>query len=377
MIKFIDLKTQQIKIRSKVENKIKKILDHGQYILGPEVDELQSKLSKFCGSRYVLCCSSGTDALLLGLLGLGLKPGDGVLVPSFTFASSAEVMPLLGAIPIFVDVDKSNFNISANSIQAGIDTAKKKKINLKGIMTVGLFGQPCNMDEINKIANKNQLWVLDDAAQSLGATFKGKPVGNLAKVTATSFFPSKPLGCYGDGGAIFTNSKKIYDIAYSTHLHGMGKDRYTYERLGMNGRMDSIQAAIIIEKLKIFQSELKLRNKVANQYIKVFTELKTKITLPKIISQCTSNWAQFTIILPNSINREALREKLSKKQIPTAIYYPIPLHKQKPYKNFPVSVDGLKNTEYLCKNVISLPMHPYLTFKEITFICKNIHQLIN
>ncbi len=377
MIKFIDLQTQQLKIRSKVENRIKKILDHGQYILGPEINELQNKLSRFCNSKYVLCCSSGTDALLLSLLGLGVKPGEGILVPSFTFASSAEVVPLLGAIPIFVDVDKSSFNISTNSILEGIKSSKKHNINLKGIMTVGLFGQPCEMDEINKIAKNNNLWVLDDAAQSLGSTYKGVPVGNLAKVTATSFFPSKPLGCYGDGGAIFTNNKKIYEIAYSAHLHGMGKDRYTYERLGMNGRMDSIQAAILIEKLKIFNSELKLRSKVSKQYIKVFTELNTEINLPKLISNSTSNWAQFTIVLPQRVNRELLREKLSLKQIPTAIYYPIPLHKQKPYKNFPICCDGVKNTEFLCKNVISLPMHPYLTLEQITYICKNIHQLLN
>tara|TARA_B100001175_G_scaffold126284_1_gene107426 strand:- start:218 stop:928 length:711 start_codon:yes stop_codon:yes gene_type:complete len=233
------------------------------------------------------------------------------------------------------------------------------------------------MSEINKIAKNNNLWVLDDAAQSLGATFNGTPVGNLAEVTATSFFPSKPLGCYGDGGALFTNNKKIYEVAYSAHLHGMGKDRYTYERLGMNGRMDSIQAAVLIEKLKIFRTELNLRNKVAKQYVKIFTELKTKITLPKLISNSTSNWAQFTIVLPKKVDRNLLIKKLSIKQIPTAIYYPIPLHKQKPYKNFPISSDGLKNTNFLSKKVISLPMHPYLSLDQITYVCKNIHLLIN
>ena len=377
MIKFIDLQSQQKIIRNKLETRIKKVLDHGQFIQGPEIQELQERLSKLAHAKYVLCCSSGTDALLLSLLGLGFKPREGVIVPSFTFASSAEVVPLLGGVPIFADVDKSSFNICPDSIIKSIETAKKNKIKVKGIMTVGLFGQPSNMSSIKNIAKYEKLWILDDAAQSFGAQYKKTPVGSLAEVTATSFFPSKPLGGYGDSGALFTNKKSVYDIAYSSHLHGMGKNRYEYERLGINGRIDTIQATILIEKLNIFNKELIKRELVAKEYKKNFADLNTNIQLPAIIPGATSTWAQFTIILPEKINRDLFQKKLSSKNIPTAIYYAKPLHKQKPYKFYPISIDKLKNTEYLSKNVISLPMHPYLSKKEISYICENVHNIIN
>ena len=253
MIPFIDLKSQQEKIRSKIDKRIKTVLDHGQYILGPEVKELEKKLGFFAKSKYVLCCSSGTDALLLALLGLGLKPGEGVIVPAFTFASSAEVMPLLGAIPIFIDVDRDTFNLDPTKLDNALRTAYKLGINVKGIMPVGLFGQPADMDPINNFAKDHNLWVLDDAAQSFGSKYNNNPVGSLCEVSATSFFPAKPLGCYGDGGALFTNNKEIYEIANSSHVHGMGKVRYEYDRIGMNARISTIQAAILLEKLDIFQ----------------------------------------------------------------------------------------------------------------------------
>ena len=246
MIKFVDLKKQQSLIKNKIINRINNVLDHGQYIMGPEISELQKKLAIFSENKYVLCCSSGTDALLLGLLGLGLKPQEGVILPSFTFASTAEVVPMLGGIPLFSDVNKNSFNLFPDGILRSIETAKKYNIKLKGIITVGLFGQPCDMNEINNIAKKYKLWVLDDSAQSFGAKYKNRPLGVFSDVSTTSFFPAKPLGCYGDGGALFTDNKKIFEIAYSSHLHGMGKDRYSYERIGLNGRMDSIQAAVLL-----------------------------------------------------------------------------------------------------------------------------------
>ena len=374
MIPFIDLKAQQNLIRNKIEERIKAVLDHGQYILGPEVKELEKKLSIYTGAKYVLCCSSGTDALLLALLGLKLKAGEGVIVPAFSFASSAEVMPLLGAIPIFIDIENETFNLDPSKLADAFKTATEMGIKVKGIMSVGLFGQPADMKPINEFAKNNNLWVLDDAAQSFGGKYYGNNVGNLCEVSATSFFPAKPLGCYGDGGAIFTNDPEIYEIANSSHVHGMGKNRYEYDRIGMNARMSTIQAAILLEKLEIFPSELNKRQAVANNYHKHLNDLNLKIKLPLLKSKFISSWAQYTIILPDNINRDKLQESLKFKDIPTAVYYPIPLNEHKPYKNYPVSKSGLINTNYLARNVLSLPMHPYLSEDDIIYISKNIYE---
>ena len=374
MIPFIDLKAQQKLIRDKIDERIKIVLDHGQYILGPEVKELERKLSIYTNSEFVLCCSSGTDALLLALLGLKLKAGEGVIVPAFSFASSAEVMPLLGAIPIFIDIEDDTFNIDPSKLADTFNTATEMGIIVKGIMSVGLFGQPADMDPINEFAKNNNLWVLDDAAQSFGGKYHGNNVGNLCEVTATSFFPAKPLGCYGDGGAIFTNDPEIYEIANSSHVHGMGKSRYEYDRIGMNARISTIQAAILLEKLEIFPSELNKRQAVANNYYKHLNDLNLKIKLPLLKSKFISSWAQYTIILPDNINRDKLQESLKFKDIPTAVYYPIPLNEHKPYKNYPVSKSGLINTNYLARNVLSLPMHPYLSEDDIIYISKNIYE---
>ena len=374
MIPFIDLKAQQKLIREKIDERIKIVLDHGQYILGPEVKELERKLSIYTNSEFVLCCSSGTDALLLALLGLKLKAGEGVIVPAFSFASSAEVMPLLGAIPIFIDVEDDTFNLDPRKLADAFNTATEMGIIVKGIMSVGLFGQPANMDPINEFAKNNNLWVLDDAAQSFGGKYHGNNVGNLCEVTATSFFPAKPLGCYGDGGAIFTNDPEIYEIANSSHVHGMGKNRYEYDRIGMNARISTIQAAILLEKLEIFPSELIKRQVVANNYYKHLNNLNLKIKLPLLKTKFISSWAQYTIILPDNINRDKLQESLKSKNIPTAVYYPIPLNEHKPYKNYPVSKSGLINTNYLARNVLSLPMHPYLSEDDIIYISKNIYE---
>ena len=376
MIPFIDLKTQQQKIRSKIDERIKKVLDHGQYILGPEVKELEKQLGVFSNSKYVLCCSSGTDALLLALIGLKLKQGEGVIVPAFTFASSAEVMPLLGAVPVFVDVNPNTFNIDSNNLIDALNTANQSGVKVKGIMAVGLFGQPSDMDEIKKFAKKHGLWVLDDAAQSFGSTFNRKSVGSLCEVTATSFFPAKPLGCYGDGGALFTNNHEIYEIANSCHVHGMGKKKYEYERIGMNARMSTIQAAILLEKLAIFPSELKKRQTVANYYNLHLKKLELDIQLPTLYAKATSSWAQYTIVLPKTVNRDKLQKNLSSQGIPTAVYYPIPLNEQEPYKNYPVANNELPITKLLSKSVISLPMHPYLSEDDVIFISKNINKMI-
>ena len=377
MMDFIDLKKQQETIRSNIDDRISKVLNHGQYILGPEVKELEDELSLFTKSKYVLCCSSGTDALLLGLISLGLKPNEGVIVPSFTFASTAEAICMLGGVPFFSDVKIDTFNICEKSILNCVKKAKQLGITLKGIITVGLFGQPSDIDNIKEVANTNKLWILDDAAQSFGSVYKNKISGNLCDISATSFFPAKPLGCYGDGGALFTNNEHYYKIAYSAHLHGMGSSKYEYERIGMNGRIDTIQAAILIEKLKIFKSELIKRDELAQFYKKQFLDLDTNIELPEVILGAKSSWAQFTIKLPKNSDRDFFQIKMKEKEIPTAIYYPIPIHCQKPYKKFPISSDNLTNTDILSKCVISLPMHPYLSFENIEYISKVAHEIIN
>ena len=376
MMDFIDLKQQQKLIRDKVDKRISKVLDHGQYIQGPEIKELENELSLFSKSKFVLCCSSGTDALVLGLIALGLRPNEGVIVPSFTFASTPEAVCMLGGTPFFSDVKLDTYNICEESIIKSINKAKKLGINLKGIITVGLFGQPSDMDKIIEVANSNKLWVFDDAAQSFGAKYKDKISGNLCEISATSFFPAKPLGCYGDGGALFTNDESFYKIAYSSHLHGVGNNKYEYDRIGMNGRIDTIQAAILLEKLKIFNSELLKREEVANSYIDRFLDLNTNIKLPEILKGIKSSWAQFTIQLPSNCNRERFQSLMRDKNIPTAIYYPIPIHCQKPYANFPVSPDGLQNTMHLSNCVISLPMHPYLTPENIDYISKTVDEII-
>ena len=376
MIPFIDLKTQQKHIRSKIDKRIKRVLDHGQYILGPEVKELENELSKFSNSKHVLCCSSGTDALLLALLGLKLQPGDGVIVPSFTFASSAEVMPLLGAVPIFIDVEETTFNLDPTKLKDTLDTANEMGVKVKGIMSVGLFGQPADMKPIKDFAIKNDLWVLDDAAQSFGGEYDNQKVGNLCEVTATSFFPAKPLGCYGDGGAIFTNDEEIYEIANSSHVHGMGKTRYEYDRIGMNARMSTIQAAILLEKLEIFPGEIKKRQEVVDNYNKHLSKLNLGLKLPYLKDKFKSSWAQYTVILPDDINRELLQEKLKLKNVPTAVYYPIPLNEHKPYNQYPISNAGLETTYKLSKTVLSLPMHPYLEEKDIIYITQSISEAI-
>lgn len=374
---FIDLKEQQKLIRKNIDTRISNVLNHGQYIQGPEVKELEKELSDFSGSEYVLCCSSGTDALLLGLIALGLKPNEGVIVPSFTFASTAETVCMLGAVPFFSDVKLDSYNICEQSVLKCIDESRNLGIKVKGIISVGLFGQPCDMDKIKDLAKTNDLWILDDAAQSFGSTYKNKISGNLSEITATSFFPAKPLGCYGDGGALFTNEEHFYKIAYSSHLHGMGSNKYEYDRIGMNGRIDTIQAAILLEKLKIFKSELNLRNEIAQQYKNKFLDLKTNIKLPTVIPDATSSWAQFTIQLPIKYDRIKFQTKMKEKNIPTAIYYPIPLHCQKPYKNFPISSDDLENTNYLSKCVVSLPMHPYLSSENINYISETVNEIIH
>lgn len=354
-IAFIDLAAQQRRIEKEVKQAINTVLAHGQYISGPEVKKLETELAKHSGAKHAVGCSSGTDALVLPLMALGVGPGDAVFVPSFTFAATAEAVALVGATPVFVDCLAATYNMDAKSLEAAVDMIKKEgKLRPVGVIAVGMFGQPADFAKIDVIAAKHGLWTMDDAAQSYGAALGNRRVGTLAKVTTTSFFPAKPLGCYGDGGAIFTDDDTIADILRSLLVHGKGTDKYDNVRIGMNGRLDTMQAAILLEKMKIFDEEIELRDKVYKRYN---AGLKGVAGVPSIIDGGTSVWAQYTITVPN---RDAVAAKLKTAGVPTAIYYPKPLHQQTAYKHYPVAPGGLPVSDDLAGKVLSLPMHPYL-----------------
>lgn len=356
-IAFIDLHAQQQRIRKRIDARIKTVLDHGAYIMGPEVKELEERLSVFCGATYTLSCANGTDALALVLMAKGIGEGDAVFVPTFTFAATAEVVAWVNATPIFIDSDPDTFNMCPKSLDQGIQKAITLGLIPKVIIPVDLFGLPADYDTLQKIADIHNLWILDDAAQGFGGTYKGRSIGTFGLATTTSFFPAKPLGCYGDGGAVFTDDKKLFDIMKSLRVHGQGNDKYDNVRIGMNGRLDTLQAAILLEKLAIFKDEIRLRNAVAQGYTKA---LKDHVKVPLIPEGLTSTWAQYTIILPEHVNRDAVITYLKKDGIPTAIYYPLPLHQQQAYKHYPRAQESLNVAENFAKNVLSLPMHPYL-----------------
>lgn len=373
-IHFIDLEAQQAKIRSQVDQAIKQVLDHGIYIMGPEVAEFEKNLGTFCGAKYNLSCSNGTDALAFGLMAFGIEPGDAVFVPSFTFAATAEVVTWFGATPIFIDVLEDTYNMDPRSLEKGIALAKKLSLTPKGIIPVDLFGLPADYDAIEAIAKAHSLWVMADAAQSFGASYKGRQVGTLGEIATTSFFPAKPLGCYGDGGAVFTNNDEYAAVMRSIRVHGQGSDKYDNVRVGMNGRLDTLQAAILLQKLAIFPEEIKARNLVAQRYQKGLHDV---VKTPSVPEGLTSVWAQYTVQLPENIDRKQLISKLQEAKIPSVVYYVKPLHLQTAYKHYP-SVDGhLPVSEKLAECVLSLPMHPYLQEKVQDYIIEGFRDSIS
>jgi len=355
-IPFIDLAAQRNRLGRVVDDAIARVLAHGQYVMGPEVRMLEADLSRFCGAKEVISCSNGTDALALILRAKGIKAGDAVFCPSFTFAATAEVVAWFGATPMFVDVFPDTFNIDPNSFERGIASAKQLGLNPACVIPVGLFGQPADFDAIEPICAKHKIWILDDATQSFGATYKRRKIGTFGTATATSFFPAKPLGCYGDGGAIFTDDKDLAEVLRSLRNHGQGTDKYDNTRIGINGRLDTIQAAILIEKLKIFADEIEKRQVIARRYN---DGLKDVATVPRVMDDCVSTWAQYTIKIGKG-RRDAVAAALKERGIPTAIYYPKPLHQQTAYKHYPSAGNGLPGSDVIAQEVLSLPMHPYL-----------------
>lgn len=373
-IDFVDLATQQKKIRSELDLAISRVLDHGGYIMGPEVYAFEKQMSDFCKTKHAITCANGTDAIALGLMAKDVGAGDAIFVPSFTFVATAEVVVWFGATPIYVDVCEDTYNMCPESLNLAIKTARDLKLNPKGIIAVDLFGQPADYDAIDIIAKQNNLWLICDAAQSFGATYKGRDVGSIGDMTTTSFYPAKPLGCYGDGGAIFTQDDHLADIIKSVRVHGQGSHKYDNIRIGMNGRLDTLQAAILIEKLKIFPKEIQARQGAANYYTEHLQDL---VSCPKVLPNTTSVWAQYTFRLPKSVNRNELMTKLKTFGIPTVVYYPIPLHQQTAYKKYPVA--GLKSlpvSEALAQDVLSLPISGYISRETQDFVIENLRDCL-
>lgn len=366
-MEFIDLKKQYEVLKDNIDKNILKVLHDGKYIMGDEVKELEANLANYVGVKYCATCANGTDALQIALMCYGIKPGDCVFVPSFTFFSTAEIVSLLGATPIFVDVDERTFNMNPDSLEDAIKNVKKEgKLNLRGVIAVDLFGLPADYDKIRKIAKENDLFLVEDGAQGFGGNINDKRACSFGDISTTSFFPAKPLGCYGDGGAIFTDNEELYNLITSIRVHGKGTEKYDNVRIGLNSRLDTIQAAILLEKLKAFENdELDNRQVYANMY---YDELKDYVKVPLIPEGYLSSYAQYTLILDSEEERNFLQKYLKDNGVPSMVYYAKPLHSQKVYANIKLYTD-LSVSENLSKTVLSIPMHPYLTIdlvKEVT-----------
>jgi dTDP-4-amino-4,6-dideoxygalactose transaminase len=355
-IPFIDVGAQRRRLGGAVDQAIARVTHHCQFINGPEVAAFESDLAAFCGARYAVGCASGTDALMLVLMARGIGRGDAVICPAFTFCATAEVVALVGATPVFADVDAVTFNLDPVSLRRAVATAKRAGLAPKAVIPVDLFGLPADHVGIEAVAKAEGLYVLDDAAQSFGATHQGRKLGTLAPATATSFFPAKPLGCYGDGGAVVTDDPALVEILKSLRVHGQGTDKYDNVRIGMTSRLDTIQAAVLIEKLKIFAEEIEARNRVADRYA---AGLRDVAIVPVVPEGYTSVWAQYTIRLKPGV-RDQLAAALKAQGVPTAIYYPKPLHRLDAYRHFPVVDNGIPVSDQLSAEVVSLPMHAYL-----------------
>lgn len=403
-MEFIDLKTQQVRIREALNSNIQKVLNHGNYIMGPEVKELEKKLAAYTGIKHAISCASGTDALLMALMAYGVKPGDAIFTTPFTFIATAEVISLLGATPVFVDIDPQTFNIDPEKLALAIQAVKTNDPTIypspltpRGIIPVDLFGLLADYDAIEAIAKEHGLFVIEDAAQSFGARYKDKMSCSFGDIACTSFFPAKPLGCYGDGGMCFTNDDNLAEVMESIRVHGKGGHKYDNIRIGINGRLDTLQAAILLAKFDIFPEEVELRQTVAQRYTSLLTtnplvrqvehersEVRnvsrtipeaqrsgTPLT-PHIAAGYKSAWAQYSLLAKDEDHRTALLKKLQDNKIPTAIYYPTPLHRQTAFAFLGYQAGSFSISEDTAKRIFSLPMHPYLTAQEQTKIAEVI-----
>jgi dTDP-4-amino-4,6-dideoxygalactose transaminase len=372
-IELFDMKIQRDRVRAAVEAGWSRVVDASAYIMGPEVDALERQLGAFCGAKEVISCASGTDAIWLPLLALDIGPGDAVFMPSWTFTATAEGVCLVGATPVFVDVDADTYNMDPDSLKRAIGEVKRHgDLKPRAVMTVDLFGAVAPYDAINAIARESGLKVIADAAQSFGATLHGKRVGSLADVTGTSFYPSKPLAAWGDGGAIFTDDAELAEIIRSIRVHGRGtKGKYDNVRVGTNSRLHTLQAVVLLEKLKIFEEEFELRQKVAARYAE---GLGNSVVKQAILPDSQSAWGLYTVKLDS---RDEVGRRLKERGVPSGVYYPRPLHMQTPYRDFPVAPAGLPVTEHLKDVVLSLPMHPYLTAEQSAYVCNAVRRSLS
>jgi len=358
---FIDLAAQQARLRDRIDARIAGVLDHGAYIMGPEVAELEAKLAAFCGAAHCISCANGTDALQLGLMALGVRTGDAVFVPSFTFAATAEVVPCMGATPVFVDIDPATYTMQADSLRRAVAHAKTLGLRPAAVIAVDLFGLPADYAALQAVADAEGLVMMADSAQGWGGLIDGQMTGTFGKLTTTSFFPAKPLGCYGDGGAIFTDDAALAAVLDSLRVHGKGSDKYDNTRIGMNSRLDTLQAAILLEKLAIYEDEIAARNAVATRYS---AALHNYFVTPQVPQGYRSIWAQYTLRTKESTTRAGVMDALKSADIPATIYYPRPLHRQTAFAEFPADPAGLEQSAAAAKTVFSLPMHPYLTLTD-------------
>ena len=380
-MQFIDLAAQQERIRERIEANIAAVLDHGKYIMGPEIQRLEEKLAQYVGVKHAISCASGTDALLLALMSYEIGPGDAIFTTPFTFIATGEVISLLGATPVFVDIDPRTFNIDPSKLEPAVQAVQDNQATdhplprsgaalvPRGIIAVDLFGLPAGYDNLNAIAGRHGLFVLEDAAQSFGAEYKGKKACNLAQIGGTSFFPAKPLGCYGDGGMCFSDDDNLYEIMMSLRVHGKGTHKYDNVRIGMNGRMDTLQAAVLLAKFDIFPEEIELRQQVARRYSQLLNQ-QAEVQTPVVPGEMTSAWAQYSVLARDETHRTQLQAKLKEAGIPTAIYYPKPLHLQTAFKSLGYEEGDFPVSEDFSGRIFSLPMHPYLSGSDQEIIVK-------
>ena len=374
-MQFIDLKAQYNHIKEDINENIQVVLESNQYMMGPFVKELEQKLAEYVGVKHCVTCANGTDALQLALMAWDIKAGDAVFLPSFTFYATAEVVSLVGATPIFVDTNPRTFNIDTKKLEkAIIEVQKEGTLVPRVIIPVDLFGQPADFEAIYALAKRYNLLILEDGAQGFGGSINGKKACSFGDIATTSFFPAKPLGCYGDGGALFTDNDAYYDKLKSLRIHGKGKFKYDNVRVGLNSRLDTLQAGILLPKLRVFKEyELDNRNTVAQIYS---NSLENVVEVPYVPKNMISSWAQYTVLLNSSEEREYLQNKLKERDIPTMIYYPTPLHKQKVYEAYNFNLSDLNVSEEISQRCLSLPMHPYLEEKKIGIICDEIKTVV-
>ncbi|WP_040197565.1 DegT/DnrJ/EryC1/StrS family aminotransferase [Candidatus Soleaferrea massiliensis] len=373
-MEFIDLKQQYRRVQDQVEQRVLRAMRSGQYIMGDEVFTLERRLADFAGVKHCICCSNGTDALSIALMALGIGEGDAVFVPSFTFFATAEVAALRGATPVFVDIDPDTYNIDAADLRRKIDRATQAGgLTPRAVIPVDLFGLPADYDAVEAVAQEYGLFVVEDAAQGFGGVYHGKRGGSFGACAAASFFPAKPLGCYGDGGAVFTDDDALAETMRSIRVHGKGSGKYDNVRIGLNARLDTVQAAVLHCKLDIFEDEIVSRHRIAQMYTRM---LRDVVITPKVPQGCESVYAQYTIRLKDHQTREHVMRELKARGIPSFVYYPKPMHLQSAFRSYGCQAGECPVSELASDTVLSLPMHPYLTEEETAFIAQAVRRAV-